>query len=676
MKETEVQREFFINFFGRRCFFLKKRRYSSKQKRSKRTVSMFYNNKGDDMNNFFKWALPVVGIALSTSAPSYAQERDRAKIPDKYKWNLTDIYPSDNEWNQAKEQLKKTIPTISQYRGTLGSSANQLYQCLDLVSQLTKEFERLYSYASMSLDQDTRVQTYLAMQQEMSQIGAEFTSYASFIEPEILGIDSVLIEKFLNDEKRLEVYRHYLYDILRRKAHTGTEGEERIIAEAGLMADAPETIHSIFANADFPYPEITLSDGTVAKLDHAGYSLHRASPNREDRKKVFVAFFGKLNEFRRTYGTQLNAQVKKDLFYRNARKYPSCLASALDANNIPTAVYHTLIENVNKNLPTFHRYLKLRQQILGVDQLHYYDLYAPLVKDVDLKYTYDEAQNHILAALRPLGNEYVDVVKKAFNDRWIDVYPTEGKRSGAYSNGSVYDVHPYILLNYNGKYDDVSTIAHELGHTMHSYLSNKTQPYPLSQYPIFVAEVASTFNEALLIEHMLKNIKDDNVRLSLLGSYLENIKGTVFRQTQFAEFELRIHEMVEQGKPLTGDVLNQLYLEITRKYYGHDKGVCIVDDEIQAEWMFIPHFYYNFYVYQYATAFTASAALSERTLAGDKKSTQKYLEFLSSGGSDYPIELLKKAGVDMQTSEPFDLTMKKMNRVIDEMETILKRMKK
>jgi oligoendopeptidase F len=334
-----------------------------------------------------------------------------------------------------------------------------------------------------------------------------------------------------------------------------------------------------------------------------------------------------------------------------------------------------LVDNVNKNLSTFHHYLKLRQRILGVDQLHYYDLYAPLLKGVDLKYTYDESQQHILVALKPLGSDYINVLKKGFAERWLDVYPTEGKRSGAYSNGSAYDVHPYMLLNYNGKYDDMSTVAHEFGHSMQSYLSNKNQPYATSQYPIFVAEVASTFNEALLIDYMLKQIKDDDVRLSLLGSYLEGIKGTVFRQTQFAEFELRIHEMAEKGEPLTGDVLNKVYDEIVKKYYGHDKNICIVDDEIKAEWMYIPHFYYNFYVYQYATSFTASAALSERTIAGDKASTEKYIKFLSAGGSDYPIELLKKAGVDMTTSEPFDLTMKKMNRVMDEMEKILDKKK-
>jgi oligoendopeptidase F len=632
--------------------------------------------RGDEMNQFAKFALPLLGLAISTPDLSFAQERDRSKIPDQYKWNLADIYPSNEAWQKAKQKLVAEIPAVSKYQGTLSSSAQQLAGCLDLIFDLSKEFSRLYSYASMNLDQDTRVQTHLEYQQEMNQLGATFGAQTAFIEPEILKVDPAKIQEFIKSEKRLEIYRHYLDDILRRKAHTGTEGEEKVIANAGLMSDAPSSIRDIFADADFPYPEITLSNGNTVKINQAGFELNRASTNREDRKKVFAAFMNKLNDYRRTYGTQLNAQINRDLFYTKARKYNSCLESALDRNNIPVQVYHSLVDNVNKNLNTFHRYLKLRQRILGVDQLHYYDLYAPLLASVDLKFTYEESEKNILSALKPLGEDYISVVKKAFKNRWIDVYPTEGKRSGAYSQGGAYDVHPYVLLNHNGKYNDMSTIAHELGHTMHSYLSNTNQPYATADYPIFVAEVASTFNEALLIDYMLKQIKDDNVRLSLLGNYLEGIKGTVFRQTQFAEFELRIHEMADSGKSLTGDVLNQLYDEIVKKYYGHDKNVCIVDDEIKAEWMFIPHFYYNFYVYQYATAYTASAALSEKTLTGDKNSTKKYIQFLSSGGTDYPITLLKKAGVDMTTSEPLELTMKKMNRVMDEMEKILSKMKK
>jgi oligoendopeptidase F len=345
----------------------------------------------------------------------------------------------------------------------------------------------------------------------------------------------------------------------------------------------------------------------------------------------------------------------------------------LDSPNIPTTVYTRLIDGVNRSLPSFHRYLKLRKRMMGLDELHYYDLYAPLVGSVDLSYTPEEAQKHVLAALAPLGTEYTSVLQRAFNERWVDLFPNPGKRSGAYSNGGAYDVHPYVLMNYNGKYDDMSTIAHELGHSMHSYFSNKTQPYPLAGYPTFVAEVASTFNESLLIDHMLKTIKDDDTRLTVLGNYLEGIKGTVFRQTQFAEFELKMHEMAQKGQPVTGDALAKLYMEITKRYYGHDQGVSIVDDYIAHEWSYVPHFYRDFYVFQYATSFTASSALAAKVKSGDEGAKKRYLAFISSGGSKYPIDLLKEAGVDMTTDEPLDLTMKEMNRVMDEMEAILAR---
>jgi len=632
--------------------------------------------KGDTMHPFTAVTLSIIGLSLAASTSTSAQEKDRAQISEKYKWDLTHIYPSDDAWRQAKEKTVAEIPAMDQFKETLGKSAQQLFGCLDKASHISKELTRLGSYAGMSSDQDTRDSKYLAMQQEIRQVYSDFAARAAFIEPEILSIDKKTVDGFLNQEKQLEVYRHYLDDILRRQAHTGTAGEEKIIADASLMSDAAESIYGVFTDADFPYPEVKLSTGQAVKLTKSAFSLYRTVTNREDRRNVFAAFFGKLNEFQRTFGTQMNAQVKKDMFYARARKYHSALESALDANNIPVQVYHSLVDGVNNNLSTFHRYLNLRKRILGLKELHYYDLYAPLLSNVDLKYDIEEAEKHILTSFAPLGQSYVSVVQNAFNERWIDFYPTAGKRSGAYSNGSAYDVHPYMLLNYNHKYDDMSTLAHELGHTMHSYLSNKTQPYPTADYPIFVAEVASTFNEALLIDHMLKSITDSNVRLSLLGNYLEGIKGTVFRQAQFAEFELRIHEMAEKGEPITGDGLNALYAEITRKYYGHDKGVCIVDDEIKAEWAFIPHFYYNFYVYQYATAFTASAALSEQVLAGDNAATKRYIEFLSSGSSEYAITLLKNAGVDMTTPQPLELTMKKMNRVMDEIEKILDTMKR
>jgi oligoendopeptidase F len=614
----------------------------------------------------------VLALGLAPTVLARAtQQQDRSAIPDRYKWNLAEIYPSDQAWRAAKDKLVAELPAIRAFKGTLASSPQKLADALELSSRLAKEFTRLYVYARMTSDQDTRVSLYQGMQQEMAQIGATFGAETSFIEPEILKIDPAKVEAFITSEPRLKVYNFYLHDILRRRAHTLTDAEERLLASSSVIASAPSDVYGILSNADFPYPTVTLSDGKSAKLDSAGFNLYRAVPNRADREKVMSTFFGALGGFRGTFGSTLNGQVQSDVFYAKARTYKSALEQSLDAANIPTTVYTRLIDGVNRGLPTFHRYLNLRKRMMGVPELHYYDLYAPLVASVDLTYTAEEAQKHVMEALKPLGPDYAAAAARAFNERWIDLYPSPGKRSGAYSNGGAFDVHPYMLLNYNGKYNDVSTIAHELGHTMQSYLSNKTQPYPLADYPIFVAEVASTFNEALLIDHMLKTITDDSTKLSLLGNYLEGIKGTVFRQTQFAEFELRVHEMAEKGEPLTGDALSKLYAEITKKYYGHDKGTCIVDDYIQNEWAFIPHFYRNFYVFQYATSFTASAALSEKVLAGNAAAIKRYLTFLSAGGSKYPIDLLKDAGVDMTSDEPLTLTMQKMNRVMDEMEKIL-----
>lgn len=612
----------------------------------------------------------LVLFAASTILPQ-AQERDRSKVPDEYKWDLTAIYPSDQAWRTAKEKLAADLPKLRPFQGTLASSASRLADVLEMQSLFDKELTRLYVYAAMRSDEDTRVSTYQGMQQEMIQLGSVFGTEAAFIDPEILKMDNATIEGFINQEPRLHVYRHYLEDIARRRAHTLSNSEEKLLAGASVMASGPSSVYGIFADADFPYPSVTLSDGKTVKLDKAAFSLYRASPVREDRQKVMEAFFTALGKYRGTFGSMMNSNVQTSVFYARSRNYETSLEASLDHPNIPVTVYSRLVEGVDRNLPTFHRYLKLRKRMMGLSDLHYYDLYAPLVSSVDTKYPVDLAERNILAALAPLGPEYLAGAKRAFTERWIDMYPSEGKSSGAYSNGGAYDVHPYMLLNYNGKYDDMSTLAHELGHTMHSYFSNKTQPYALSSYPIFVAEVASTFNEALLIDYMLKQIKDDNTRLSLLGNYLESIKGTVFRQTQFAEFELRMHEMVEKGEPLTGDSLSKLYSEIVKKYYGHDQGVCIVDDYIANEWAFIPHFYNSYYVFQYATSFTASSALSEKVLAGAPGSTDRYLKFTSSGKSKYPIELLKDAGVDMTTDEPLELTIKKMNRVMDEMEKLL-----
>jgi oligoendopeptidase F len=615
--------------------------------------------------------LLVASTLLSQTRASPTPERDRSKLPDEFKWDLTAIYPSDQAWRAAKEKLASELPKLRQFQGRLASSPSRLAEALETQSSFDKELSRLFVYAAMKSDEDTRVSTYQAMQQEMIQLGSVFGTESAFIEPEILKMDNATVERFLAQEPRLQVYRHELEDIARRRAHTLSNSEEKLLAASSVMASGPSSVYGIFADADFPYPSVTLSDGKTVKLDKAAFALYRASSNREDRQKVMEAFFTALGKYHATFGSIMNSNVQTSVFYAHARHYDNDLEANLDQPNIPVSVYSHLVDGINHNLPTFHRYLKLRKRMMGLPDLHYYDLYAPLVSSVDTKYPVDVAEKNILAALAPLGPEYAAGAKRAFTERWIDMYPNEGKTSGAYSNGGAYDVHPYMLLNYNGKYDDMSTLAHELGHTMHSYFSNKTQPYPLSSYPIFVAEVASTFNEALLIDYMLKQIKDDSTRLSLLGNYLESIKGTVFRQAQFAEFELRMHEMVEKGQPLTGDALSKLYGEIVKKYYGHDQGICIVDDYVNNEWAYIPHFYNSFYVFQYATSFTASSALSEKVLSGEPGATERYLKFISSGKSKYPIDLLKDAGVDMTTDEPLDLTVKKMNRVMDEMEKLL-----
>jgi oligoendopeptidase F len=599
-------------------------------------------------------------------------ERDRTKIADAYKWNLSDVYADAAQWRARKDALTAELPGLRAFEGRLATSAAALADALELMSRLDKEISRLYVYASMVADEDSRRSEPQGMQQEMQTLYASFGAQAAFVEPELLRAGAATIERFLAAEPRLESFSFLLRDIVRRAAHTLSDAEEKLLADASPLASSATNIYTILSNADFPYPTITISSGAAVKVDQAGYSALRASANRDDRKAAMSAFFGALGNFSRTFGTTMNSSVQKALFYSKAKKYGSNLESALDGPNIPVSVYARLIEGVNQHLPTFHRYLKLRRRVMKLpDELHYYDLYAPLVSSVELRYTPEEAQAHVVNAMRPLGADYTGVLERGFRERWLDWYPTDGKVSGAYSNGGAYDVHPYILLNYLGQYNDVSTLAHELGHTMHSYYSNKVQPYPTANYTTFVAEVASTFNEALLVDYMLKTIDDTPTRLSLLGNYLEGIKSTVFRQTQFAEFELRMHEMGEKGQPITGEALCTLYLDICRRYYGHAGGLCVVDDFIQHEWSFIPHFYREFYVFQYATSFCAAEALSAKVLGGDTATRDRYLTFLTRGGSKYPIDLLREAGVDMTTDEALTLTMARMNEVMDEIERIV-----
>ena len=470
----------------------------------------------------------------------------------------------------------------------------------------------------------------------------------------------------------MEEYRFFIESTQRLREHTLSNAEESLLATAGMLTSNNSSVYNIFDNAEKPNNTVTLSNGEEVVVDAAGYARWRGTSNREDREKVMQAKFDSYEKFKNTFGANLAGKLRTDWFFAKARKYNSTLESSLDGNNIPVSVYKNLIDQVNKNLPTLHRFLKLKKEMLGVDELHYYDLYTSLVDNVKFDFTVDEGQKLLLDVFKPLGKEYVNTVKKAFDNRWIDYYPTPGKRSGAYSHGAAYDVHPVILMNWTDDYNSVSTLAHELGHTMHSYFSSKNQPFATADYPTFVAEIASTFNENLLNHYMVKHAKSDEEKLYLLGSYLELLRATIFRQTSFAEFEWEVHKKIENNEPITGQSLSDIYYNIVKKYYGADEGVCLVDDYIQYEWAYIPHFInYTYYVYQYSTSLIYATAIAEKIKTEGQQEIDKYYNILKGGGSDYPVNLVKKAGVDPLSSEAFDITIKRMNDVMDQIEEIL-----
>jgi len=589
------------------------------------------------------------------------------------RWNLGDLYPTRESFLAARAAFAAKLPSLEAARGQIAASPARLRDALDAYFSLARELSRLGSYASMASDEDTRVAGPLADSQEVQQLATEFASRAAWLAPEVLALPAGAVARYLAAEPGLAPYRFYLEDLERQRPHTLTPGEERLLALSGMVAQAPGTMSGILRNADLPYPEVTLASGETVVLDQAGYSRYRALPSRADRIAVFGAFWKLFRSYERTLGVALDAQVKRDLFYARARNYPSCLASALSPSNVPEAVYRTLIAEANRALPTLHRAFRLRGRLLGIDDLAYHDIYPPLVNDLDVSFPIDRGESLVLEALAPLGKEYVATVRKGFGERWMDVYPRPGKRSGAYSNGSAYDVHPYVLMNYTDDYESVSTLAHEWGHAMHSHLANAAQPYPTADYSIFIAEVASTFNEALLLRRSLDEARTDEERLFLLGSYVENLRGTFFRQTMFAEFELATHEAAERGEALTGEKLSGMYGELLRRYHGHEQGVMRIDDAYTVEWAFIPHFYYNFYVYQYATSLAASTQLARAVLAGDTAARDRYLALLASGGSRYPYELLKDAGVDLASPAPYQALEAQMTWAMDEIEKIVAR---
>lgn len=600
---------------------------------------------------------------------------ERSDVPEKYTWNPADLFPSEADWKQAREELLARVPKLADHRGHLGDSAGALLDALEAIYGTRLLLERAYVYASMRSDEDTRAARPREMRQELQQLSVDFEAATSWFRPELLALAPERVRALVAAEPRLAPYRQPLEDVLRWKPFTLSAAEERVAAEAGNLSSGGQSVYSVFKDADLPYPAVTLSTGE-ARVDQASFGLLRASPVREDRLEVFKAFFGAFSKFQRTLGTTLYAQVKAHLFEVKVRGFGSALESALFRNAIPPAVYRQLVSDVRRSLPTLHRYLALRSRMLGIDALRYEDLYVPLVKGVGLTYTPEEAMRLTLDAFAPLGDGYVAALADGYARRWTDFLPSTGKRSGAYSTG-VYGVHPYQLLNFNGKYDDVSTLAHESGHSMHTLLATGAQPYPTADYAIFVAEVASTLNENLLLHHQLSKAEEDDTRLFLLGSWLDSLRATLFRQTLFAEFELEMHEMAERGETLTGENLTALYLRLVREYHGHDAKVCAVDELIGAEWGYIPHFYYDFYVYQYATSLVASTAIArairEEARTGGTAARDAYLGMLKAGGSKYPVDLLRDAGVDVLTSAPFDAAMVEMNAIMDEIEGILAR---
>lgn len=616
-------------------------------------------------------AVPVVLAMVGMMATATVTAGDEASLKDR--WNLAAIYRSREGFDQARRELASRLPELQRGKGQLGTSPQGMLAALEGMFALVKELQRVNSYASMWSDEDTRVPEAMAARQEAAQLGTEFAANTAWMAPEILALPPGTVARFLAAEPGLAPYRFFLEDLERQRPHTLTPGEETLLAQSGRIARAASSFYTILANADLPFPTVTLSSGEQVQLNQAAYTRYRALPDRQDRVAVFTTFWSAFKAFERTFGTSLDAQVNRDIFYARARNHPSALASSLHANHIPEGVYRTLIAEVNRALPTLHRAFRIRGRLLGISDLAYHDIFPPLTPDLDMEFPIDRARALVLESLAPLGEEYVAAVEKGFADRWMDVYPRPGKRSGAYSNGSVYDVHPFILLNYNDDYESLSTMTHEWGHAMHSHLANAAQPFPTADYAIFVAEVASTFHEALLLEHLLGRADGDEERLYLLGSYLEGLRGTYFRQTMFAEFELAIHEAAERGEALTGARLTEMYGELLRRYHGHDQGVMKIDDAYTVEWAYIPHFYYNFYVYQYATALAASTQLARDVVAGAPGARDRYLGVLRAGGSRYPYELLREAGVDLATAAPYRALEERMNWAMDEIEQIIAR---
>ncbi len=622
--------------------------------------------------------LAILALSLAVAAlPALAQEQTgklpaRSEIADKYKWNLAEMYPDTASWDLDYKACEKGIQELAAFKGKVGSSPAELLKFLTLRDELGIKFEKLGAYAAMLKDQDTQEQAPQALAERARNLGVKYGEETAWFEPEIVALPEGQLMKWCQGDAKLRVYTHYFENLLRQQKHVLSAREEELMAMSGKVAATPSAAFGALANADMKFPSIKDDKGNDVTLSEGRYFVFLQNADRGLRERAFRGLMGTYLTYKNTYATLLGGSIQGDVFRAKARHYDSALEAAVDPDKVPVSVYDNLIETVHKNLPTFHRYIDIRRQKLGIDKVHIYDLFLPLIDTEPPQIGYDEAVETVIKGLQPLGPEYLEPMKKGFTSRWIDVYETPGKRTGAYSMGT-YAMHPYMLLNYNGTYEGMSTVAHEMGHSMHTWFTQHSQPPIYGDYPIFLAEVASTSNEVILGDYLRKHAKDDAERLYLVNVAIEAIRGTVINQTMWAEYEKVTHAEAEKGTPLTFETLGKMYREIATRYYGPNFAY---DSEVDGYWARIPHFYRGFYVYKYATSYCASVALARQVLTGDPKALQDYLGFLKAGSSDYPIDILKKAGVDMSTPKPIEETMKLFGELVDEMDALLKKQKK
>lgn len=590
----------------------------------------------------------------------------RSEVPLEDQWNLQDLFENQAAWDKEYEEVKTLTKKAAEFQGKL-SQAEAVKSCFELEDDISLKTERLYVYAHMHHDEDTANPTYQALSQKAKKLSVQVSESLSFVTPEILALPDKELDAFI-ENPILKPYQFTLVEMKREKAHVLSKAEEALLAQVGNLSQAPQTIFGMLNNADLKFPKIKDEHGNEVELTHGSYIQFLENPNREVRERAFKAVYSTYAKNKNTIAATLSASVNKNIFYSTVRKYPSVMEMSLYGDNIPTEVYTNLVDTIHESLPLLQRYMKLRKKLLGVDELHMYDLFAPLVDEYKMDISYDEAKKTVKESLKPLGEKYLDALQEGFNDRWIDVYENENKRTGAYSWGS-YGTHPYVLLNHKDNLNSMFTLTHEMGHALHSYFSDHAQKYRDAQYTIFLAEVASTTNEALLMDYMLKKSTEPKEKLYLLTYYADQFRTTVFRQTMFAEFEKIIHERAEQGESLTPQLLSEIYYDLNKKYHGEDM---VVDQDIEMEWARIPHFYNSFYVYKYATGFSAATSFSKQILEEGQPAVDRYLGFLQSGGSDYSINILKKAGVDMSSPEPIREAMAVFEEVITQMEQLTK----